>query len=187
MRWEGGRGLPIPNVPTSLTSLSHPPLVLTATTAPWLDHAGLTALIYSGDHDMAVPHTGSEAWTSQLGNTLGVETPWAPWHTGDHQVGCWLIGRLFRCWVGLAVGWGGAGELGWLGLAACLSASRMDAKAQLATQLSSANCQLLLLLRCRWRAMRCTTVAWSMQRSGVQAIWCLKASPPSRWPWSAVS
>ena len=91
---------------------------------------------------MAVPHTGSEAWTSQLGNTLGVETPWAPWHTGDHQVGCWLIGWLFRCWVGLAVGWGGAGELGWLGLAACLSASRMDAKAQLATQLSSANCQL---------------------------------------------
>ena len=27
---------------------------------------GLRALIYSGDHDMAVPHTGSEAWTHDL-------------------------------------------------------------------------------------------------------------------------
>lgn len=28
--------------------------------------AGLRALIYSGDHDMAVPHTGSEAWVYNL-------------------------------------------------------------------------------------------------------------------------
>jgi serine carboxypeptidase-like clade 1 len=28
---------------------------------------GFRALIYSGDHDMCVPHTGSEAWTRSLG------------------------------------------------------------------------------------------------------------------------
>lgn len=49
--------------------------------------AGLTALIYSGDHDMAVPHTGSEAWTAAMGSRLGLVRPWAPWHIGDRQVG----------------------------------------------------------------------------------------------------
>ncbi|KAL4430952.1 hypothetical protein ABPG75_006208 [Micractinium tetrahymenae] len=51
-----------------------------------LINRGLTALVYSGDHDMAVPHTGSEAWTSALGARLGLVRPWAPWHIGDHQV-----------------------------------------------------------------------------------------------------
>lgn len=41
--------------------------------------AGLHALIYSGDHDMAVPHTGSEAWTSSL--RLQELTSWRPWYT----------------------------------------------------------------------------------------------------------
>lgn len=45
--------------------------------------AGLKVLIYSGDHDMCVPHTGSEAWTSSLG--LKVKEPWRPWKV-DHQV-----------------------------------------------------------------------------------------------------
>lgn len=47
--------------------------------------SGLRALIYSGDHDYAVPHTGSEAWTSELG--FPVERPWRPWFVADHQVG----------------------------------------------------------------------------------------------------
>lgn len=47
---------------------------------------GLTALIYSGDHDMAVPHTGSEAWTAAMGSRLGLVRPWGPWHIGDRQV-----------------------------------------------------------------------------------------------------
>lgn len=44
---------------------------------------GLKVLIYSGDHDMCVPHTGSEAWTSSLG--LKVKEAWRPWKV-DHQV-----------------------------------------------------------------------------------------------------
>jgi len=42
---------------------------------------GLRALIYSGDHDLCVPHTGSEAWTSGLG--FNVKTPWQPWYVKD--------------------------------------------------------------------------------------------------------
>ena len=60
-----------------------------------LQPTGLTALIYSGDHDMAVPHTGSEAWTAALGATLGLERPWAPWFS-DKQAGdgwSWVHGR----------------------------------------------------------------------------------------------
>lgn len=41
------------------------------------NYTGLRALIYSGDHDMAVPHTGSEAWTADLG--LKKRAAWAPW------------------------------------------------------------------------------------------------------------
>ncbi|KAI3433559.1 hypothetical protein D9Q98_003370 [Chlorella vulgaris] len=52
---------------------------------------GLTGLIYSGDHDMAVPHTGSEAWTAWMGKQLGVERPWGPWHTADHQVAGYAV------------------------------------------------------------------------------------------------
>lgn len=38
---------------------------------------GLRALIYSGDHDMCVPHTGTEAWTSGMG--LKKVGHWRPW------------------------------------------------------------------------------------------------------------
>ena len=46
--------------------------------------AGLRALIYSGDHDMCVPHTGTEAWTRSLG--LPVDEAWRPWHAPPSQV-----------------------------------------------------------------------------------------------------
>ena len=39
--------------------------------------AGLRALVYSGDHDMCVPHTGTEAWTRALG--LPVADAWRAW------------------------------------------------------------------------------------------------------------
>uniref|UniRef100_J3NCH4 Carboxypeptidase n=1 Tax=Oryza brachyantha TaxID=4533 RepID=J3NCH4_ORYBR len=39
---------------------------------------GYRAFIYSGDHDMCVPYTGSEAWTKSLG--YGVVDSWRPWH-----------------------------------------------------------------------------------------------------------
>ncbi|CAN1262249.1 Serine carboxypeptidase 1 [Linum perenne] len=42
---------------------------------------GYRALIYSGDHDMCVPYTGTEAWTSSLG--YNVIDEWRPWISGD--------------------------------------------------------------------------------------------------------
>ncbi|KAM1212125.1 hypothetical protein ACFX13_003820 [Malus domestica] len=44
---------------------------------------GYRALIYSGDHDMCVPFTGSEAWTRSLGYKIVDE--WRPW-TSNGQV-----------------------------------------------------------------------------------------------------
>ena len=38
-------------------------------------------LIYNGDHDMCVPHTGAEAWTQSLG--LPIHDPWRPWRIND--------------------------------------------------------------------------------------------------------
>ena len=56
---------------------------------------GLRALIYSGDHDMCVPHTGSEAWTRSLG--LPVVDKWRPWTIDDAQV--WAVEILPRVLV----------------------------------------------------------------------------------------
>jgi len=42
-----------------------------------LTNKGYRALIYSGDHDMCVPYTGSEAWTRSLGYKIVDE--WRPW------------------------------------------------------------------------------------------------------------
>ncbi|KAL9675659.1 hypothetical protein QQ045_003863 [Rhodiola kirilowii] len=44
---------------------------------------GYRALIFSGDHDMCVPYTGSEAWTRSLGYKVVYE--WRPWIV-DQQV-----------------------------------------------------------------------------------------------------
>lgn len=69
-----------------------------------LSGAGLRALIYSGDHDLCVPHTGSEAWTAAMHHSDsrecrrdddsdrdddsqdkcdGVTSPWQPWFNSD--------------------------------------------------------------------------------------------------------
>ncbi|MED6157902.1 Serine carboxypeptidase-like 20 [Stylosanthes scabra] len=42
-----------------------------------LTSQGYRALIFSGDHDMCVPYTGSQAWTSSLGYKIVDE--WRPW------------------------------------------------------------------------------------------------------------
>jgi len=55
----------------------------------WLLEKGLRALIYSGDHDLAVPHTGSERWTAELG--LEEVTGWAPWLVADNQVAGYAV------------------------------------------------------------------------------------------------
>ncbi|GLJ08390.1 hypothetical protein SUGI_0087870 [Cryptomeria japonica] len=53
-------------------------------------HANLTskgyrALIYSGDHDMCVPFTGSEAWTRSLG--YAITDKWHPWFVNGQVAG----------------------------------------------------------------------------------------------------
>ena len=53
--------------------------------------AGLRVLIYSGDHDMCVPHTGSEAWTRGL--ALKPTQPWRPWKV-NNQVSQYSLSLL---------------------------------------------------------------------------------------------
>ncbi|GAB2282396.1 carbohydrate-binding module 1 protein [Dionaea muscipula] len=54
-----------------------------------LTSRGYRALIYSGDHDMCVPFTGSEAWTRSIGYKVIDE--WRPW-TSNRQVAGYLQG-----------------------------------------------------------------------------------------------
>uniref|UniRef100_N1QS33 Carboxypeptidase n=1 Tax=Aegilops tauschii TaxID=37682 RepID=N1QS33_AEGTA len=50
-----------------------------------LTSQGYRAIIFSGDHDMCVPYTGSEAWTKSMG--YGVVDSWRPWFTNDQVSG----------------------------------------------------------------------------------------------------
>lgn len=47
--------------------------------------SGLRALIYSGDHDMCVPYTGSEVWTRGMG--YAVTDRWRPWYLDEQVAG----------------------------------------------------------------------------------------------------
>lgn len=55
-----------------------------------LEHAGLTGMIYSGDHDTVVPHTGTEAWLASL--DLTAVSPWSPWFYPDAAMGSPQVG-----------------------------------------------------------------------------------------------
>ena len=68
-----------------------------------LTGAGLLALIYSGDHDLAVPHTGSERWTREL--DLPVRHEWAPWYDSANQVSGSLPNVLTCCSTTEAPDW----------------------------------------------------------------------------------
>lgn len=46
---------------------------------------GYKALIFSGDHDMCVPYTGSQAWTSSLG--YKIVDQWRSWRSNDQVAG----------------------------------------------------------------------------------------------------
>ncbi|KAI5648981.1 hypothetical protein M9H77_34986 [Catharanthus roseus] len=46
---------------------------------------GYRALIFSGDHDMCVPFTGTQAWTESLGYQVVDE--WRPWNLDDQIAG----------------------------------------------------------------------------------------------------
>ncbi|XP_065875906.1 serine carboxypeptidase 1-like isoform X2 [Euphorbia lathyris] len=50
-----------------------------------LTSQGYRALIYSGDHDMCVPFTGTQAWTRSLGYKVVDE--WRPWISNDQVAG----------------------------------------------------------------------------------------------------
>ena len=50
---------------------------------------GYRALIFSGDHDMCVPYTGSQAWTRSVGYKVVDE--WRPWFF-DEQVAGYVQG-----------------------------------------------------------------------------------------------
>ncbi|KAE8691247.1 Serine carboxypeptidase 1 [Hibiscus syriacus] len=50
---------------------------------------GYRALIYSGDHDMCVPYTGTQAWTKSIG--YKTVSPWRSWTSND-QVSGYLQG-----------------------------------------------------------------------------------------------
>ncbi|XP_058196664.1 serine carboxypeptidase-like 20 [Rhododendron vialii] len=54
-----------------------------------LTSRGYRALIYSGDHDMCVPFTGTEAWTRSVGYKVVDE--WRPW-TSHGQIAGYLQG-----------------------------------------------------------------------------------------------
>lgn len=51
---------------------------------------GYRALIFSGDHDMCVPFTGTQAWTRSLGYKIVDE--WRSWTSNDGQVAGYLQG-----------------------------------------------------------------------------------------------
>lgn len=50
-----------------------------------LTEQGYRALIFSGDHDMCVPFTGSEAWTRSLG--YKIIDQWRPWYFNEQVAG----------------------------------------------------------------------------------------------------
>ncbi|KAK6937896.1 Peptidase S10, serine carboxypeptidase [Dillenia turbinata] len=50
-----------------------------------LTSRGFPALIFSGDHDMCVPYTGSEAWTRSVGYKVIDE--WRPWMSNNQVAG----------------------------------------------------------------------------------------------------
>ncbi|XP_019432599.1 PREDICTED: serine carboxypeptidase-like 20 [Lupinus angustifolius] len=54
-----------------------------------LTSKGYRALIFSGDHDLCVPYTGSQAWTRAMGYNIVDE--WRPWFVED-QVAGYTIG-----------------------------------------------------------------------------------------------
>ncbi|RLM99704.1 serine carboxypeptidase 1-like [Panicum miliaceum] len=57
-----------------------------------LTSQGYRALIYSSDHDMCVPYTGTEAWTASLG--YGIIDSWRQW-IADEEVSGYLNKQRF--------------------------------------------------------------------------------------------
>lgn len=45
----------------------------------------LRVLVYSGDHDLIIPHVGTEEWIASLNMTISADDEWRPWYV-DGQV-----------------------------------------------------------------------------------------------------
>ncbi|GLT57656.1 hypothetical protein SLA2020_306130 [Shorea laevis] len=54
-----------------------------------LTNKGLQLLVFSGDHDMVMPHNGIEKWIGSL--DLTVDTDWRPWFTDSGQVAGYTV------------------------------------------------------------------------------------------------
>ncbi|KAG2704044.1 hypothetical protein I3843_06G156600 [Carya illinoinensis] len=50
-----------------------------------LTDTGLQVLVFSGDHDMVIPHIGIEQWINSL--DLTIDTDWRPWFVGGQVAG----------------------------------------------------------------------------------------------------
>ncbi|KAE8008147.1 hypothetical protein FH972_004687 [Carpinus fangiana] len=66
-----------------------------------LTHTGLQILVFSGDHDMVIPHNGIEQWINALDLTL--DTDWRPWFVTGQVAGTSvkvsMLLRLIQAWI----------------------------------------------------------------------------------------
>ncbi|PUZ69440.1 hypothetical protein GQ55_2G108700 [Panicum hallii var. hallii] len=51
-----------------------------------LTSRGYRALVYSGDHDLVVPHLGTQAWVRSL-NFFSIVDDWRAWHLDGQSAG----------------------------------------------------------------------------------------------------
>ncbi|PVH63825.1 hypothetical protein PAHAL_2G114900 [Panicum hallii] len=56
-----------------------------------LTSRGYRALVYSGDHDLVVPHLGTQAWVRSL-NFFSIVDDWRAWHLDGQSAG-WGAGH----------------------------------------------------------------------------------------------
>ncbi|KAK9808273.1 hypothetical protein WJX73_006115 [Symbiochloris irregularis] len=62
---------------------------------------GLRVLVYSGDVDTSVPSVGSQLWTAELGNELGLVADWAPWYMLEPEQYGWQVEGYLTQYQGL--------------------------------------------------------------------------------------
>lgn len=92
--------------------------------------AGLRVLIYNGDHDLCVPHTGAEAWTRSL--ALPPLEAWRPWLAEGQarppcctfSACCNVLIQLLQCSISLCSMVCSVSHAWWLG--SCMSTKQVN-------------------------------------------------------------